>query len=112
MQVYFLVIALSSALTRLFCTCSNVQVFVLSVALLLSALTRLMLGPGVQVYVLYIGLLLSALNRLPLKLPQNNAGRRHQQKSQSAARITFEDVAGVDEAKEELAEIVVGWLID
>lgn len=61
----------------------------------------------VQVYVLYIGLLLSALNRLPLKLPQKSPGRRHQQKAQTSAPVSFDDVAGVDEAKEELTEIVV-----
>lgn len=59
-----------------------------------------------QVYGLYIGLLLSALNRLPLKLPQRGAGRRHLG-SQPQQTVTFNDVAGVDEAKEELAEIVV-----
>lgn len=58
-------------------------------------------------YVLYIGLLLSALNRLPLKLPQKTAGRRHQQKAQDSVPVCFDDVCGVDEAKEELAEIVV-----
>ena len=56
---------------------------------------------------MYIGLLLSALNKLPLKLPQNSAGRRHKQNSSSSESITFDDVAGVDEAKEELAEVVV-----
>ena len=56
---------------------------------------------------MYIGLLLSALNKLPLKLPGNNAGRRHDQKASTAEPITFDDVAGVDEAKEELAEVVV-----
>ena len=61
----------------------------------------------VQVYIMYIGLLLSALNKLPLKLPQNSAGRRHNQKSSTSESITFDDVAGVDEAKEELAEVVV-----
>lgn len=60
-----------------------------------------------QVYAIYIGLLLSALNKLPLKLPQNSAGRRHNQKSSNSESITFDDVAGVDEAKEELAEVVV-----
>ena len=56
---------------------------------------------------MYIGLLLSALNKLPLKLPQNSTGRRHKQQTSSAESITFDDVAGVDEAKEELAEVVV-----
>ncbi len=60
-----------------------------------------------QVYAMYIGLLLSALNKLPLKLPGNSAGRRHVQKSSTSEPVTFDDVAGVDEAKEELAEVVV-----
>lgn len=60
----------------------------------------------VLVYAMYVGLLLSALNKLPLKLPQNGAGRRHNQKSSTSEPITFDDVAGVDEAKEELAEVV------
>lgn len=60
----------------------------------------------IMVYGLYIGLLLSALNRLPLKLPQKSGpGRKH--KGQDAHnQTTFADVAGVDEAKEELQEIV------
>lgn len=60
----------------------------------------------VMVYAMYIGLLLSALNKLPLKLPGNSAGRRHVQKSSTSEPVTFDDVAGVDEAKEELAEVV------
>jgi len=62
---------------------------------------------AMQVYAMYIGLLLSALNKLPLKLPGNSAGRRHVQKSSTSEPVTFDDVAGVDEAKEELAEVVV-----
>jgi hypothetical protein len=67
------------------------------------------------VYALYAGLLLSAFGKMPLKLPSKGAGRRH--KSGEESSITFADVAGVDEAKEELAEIVVGasrwpgWLV-
>ena len=60
-----------------------------------------------QVYVMYIGLLLSALNKLPLKLPQNSAGWRPNQKSSTSESISFDDVAGGDEAQEELAEVVV-----
>ena len=59
-----------------------------------------------QVYAMYFGLLLSVLARLPLKLPQRGAGRRHGGAAPAAA-VTFDDVAGVDEAKEELAEVVV-----
>lgn len=58
-------------------------------------------------YVLYAGLLLSALNRLPIKLPQKGAGRKHKGAAEGNNVISFDDVAGVDEAKEELQEIVV-----
>ncbi|KAK9840743.1 hypothetical protein WJX81_001655 [Elliptochloris bilobata] len=60
---------------------------------------------NIMVYVMYFGLLLSVLTRLPLKLPQRGAGRRHGGSAPVAA-VTFDDVAGVDEAKEELAEVV------
>ena len=72
-------------------------------------------------YALYVVLLLAALNRLGISklLPQKpGAARKHvkgggrgngSSESGGAGRsITFADVAGVDEAKEELAEIVVG----
>ena len=61
-------------------------------------------------YGLYIGLLLGALNRLPIKLPRKGAGRRHSGNGTGSSTqhiVTFDDVAGVDEAKEELSEIVV-----
>ncbi|KAL4429196.1 hypothetical protein ABPG77_010175 [Micractinium sp. CCAP 211/92] len=49
---------------------------------------------------------IAVLNRLPIKLlPQRGAGRRHAS-TQVQDPITFDDVAGVDEAKEELKEIV------
>ena len=69
--------------------------------------------PGVcaQMYFLYVCLLLGALNRLPIKLPRRGAGRRHSTAAAAAAAITFDDVAGVDEAKEELSEIVVRYLL-
>lgn len=60
-----------------------------------------------QVYCFYVGLLITALNRLPLKLPQRGAGRRHNNSGVPQQAIKFDDVAGVDEAKEELAEVVV-----
>jgi hypothetical protein len=64
------------------------------------------------VYGLYAGLLLGALNRLPIKLPRKGAGRRHSGAAGSSTQhiVTFSDVAGVDEAKEELSEIVVSAL--
>lgn len=65
-------------------------------------------------YVLSAGFILLALNRLPFKLPNaKGPGRRHKAPDAgghglSGPPISFADVAGVDEAKEELAEIVVG----
>ena len=54
---------------------------------------------------MYIGLLLSIFGRLQFRLPQRTIGRKHQNASTSS-NIKFDDVAGVDEAKEELEEIV------
>eukprot|EP00878_Enallax_costatus_P018327 GHUV01019288.1.p1 GENE.GHUV01019288.1~~GHUV01019288.1.p1 ORF type:complete len:345 (+),score=69.17 GHUV01019288.1:331-1365(+) len=65
----------------------------------------------VMVYALYAFLLLSAFNRLPLRLPTRQlAGRKHKGGDSSSSNVTFADVAGVDEAKEELQEIVVSWV--
>jgi hypothetical protein len=64
------------------------------------------------VYAFYAALLLAAFNRLPLRLPTRGplAGRKHNKSGEnSSTPVTFADVAGVDEAKEELQEIVVGW---
>jgi hypothetical protein len=62
------------------------------------------------VYALYGFLLLSAFNRLPLRLPNRQlAGRKHKGSDSSSSSIKFADVAGVDEAKEELQEIVVSY---
>jgi len=65
-------------------------------------------------YAMYFVMTLSLLVRLPLRLPQRGAGRRHGAAAPAAA-VTFDDVAGVDEAKMELAEVVVrsrlNWLI-
>jgi hypothetical protein len=78
---------------------------------------------SVMVYGLYAVLLLSALNRLPIKLPAKGTGRKHRggggsrggtggdggaRKGSGGSAVLFADVAGVDEAKEELQEIVVG----
>jgi ATP-dependent Zn protease len=63
-----------------------------------------------QVYAFYAALLLAAFNRLPLRLPTRGplAGRKHNKSGEnSSTPVTFADVAGVDEAKEELQEIVV-----
>ena len=68
---------------------------------------RICTSSALQVYALYVGLLLTALNRLPIKLPQKGPGRKHKTPEASNA-VMFDDVAGVDEAKEELQEIVVG----
>lgn len=62
---------------------------------------------------LYIGLIAGLLGRFPIKFPQRTTGRLRSQKGQDlngnkdrGGSITFADVAGVDEAKEELEEIV------
>lgn len=55
---------------------------------------------------MYIAVLLSTMGKLQFKLPQRMPGKKHQNSSTSTD-ITFADVAGVDEAKEELQEIVV-----
>lgn len=77
-----------------------------------------------QVYSLYAVLFLSALNRLPIKLPAKGTGRKHRggggtrsggiggegaRRGSGSNTVLFADVAGVDEAKEELQEIVVSW---
>lgn len=63
----------------------------------------------------YLGIAVLLLSKLPnaLKLPRTSAGRRSKRgmggkagEADGAPEITFADVAGVDEAKEELAEIV------
>lgn len=67
------------------------------------------------VALLYIGLVAGLLNRFPLKFSQRSPGRMRNNKGRGSGSsrtgengdiITFADVAGVDEAKEELEEIV------
>jgi hypothetical protein len=58
-------------------------------------------------YVVAVGMILGAMNRLPIKLPRRGPGRRHSSGGSLQQTVTFDDVAGVDEAKEELSEIVV-----
>ena len=65
------------------------------------------LGCCAQMYVVAVGMILGAMNRLPIKLPRRGPGRRHSSGGSLQQTVTFDDVAGVDEAKEELSEIVV-----
>ena len=69
----------------------------------LSSLTSIW---SLQMYALYIGLVLSFLNRFPIKMPQRGSARRFRDSVPNTV-VTFKDVAGVDEAKEELSEVVV-----
>lgn len=84
--------------------------------------TTALSNPPPQVYGLYAVLFLSALNRLPIKLPAKGTGRKHRggggarggpgggegaRRGAGGGSVLFADVAGVDEAKEELQEIVV-----
>jgi len=81
-----------------------------------------------MVYGLYAALFLTAINRLPIKLPAKGTGRKHRggggvrgggvggeavKKGGGGSSVLFADVAGVDEAKEELQEIVVSgsWVV-
>ena len=59
-----------------------------------------------QMYAVAMGLILGAMNKLPI-MRRRGPGRRNSSASSQQA-VTFDDVAGVDEAKEELSEIVVG----
>ena len=60
-----------------------------------------------QNYAFIALLLVAVLNKLPLKLPQRGGARRSGSSTNpDPSRITFADVAGVDEAKEELQEVV------
>lgn len=86
-----------------------------------SALDRKGSGIGSLLsYALFLLVMIAVLNRLPLKMPTRGAGRRHFGGSRqgngngsgagsldgSNTQVTFDDVAGVDEAKEELQEVV------
>lgn len=68
---------------------------------------------AMQAYLMFLVVLLAAVSRLPLKLTATKGpGRRHKAGGDNGERpiVTFADVAGVDEAKEELAEVVVSCL--
>lgn len=67
------------------------------------------------IFLLYVGLIAGLLGRFSLKLPQRSPGRLRNRKGllsgggkdqDVGSPIMFADVAGVDEAKEELEEIV------
>ena len=70
-----------------------------------------------QTYAFYAGIFLMVVSRLPFNnmrpggFPSGGPGKRHKNANGSNGgedvEVTFEDVAGVDEAKEELQEIVV-----
>jgi cell division protease FtsH len=69
-----------------------------------------------QVALIYVVLIAVVLQRLPISFSQHSAGQLRNRKnsnsggakvSESTDIVTFADVAGVDEAKEELEEIVV-----
>lgn len=73
-------------------------------------------GPGAfstfLTFGVLFGVVLAVLNRLPLRLPNRSSGRKSNgggsggSSSTSSNIVKFADVAGVDEAKEELEEIV------
>jgi ATP-dependent Zn protease len=67
---------------------------------------------ALQTYAFWGVVMLAVLNRLPFKLGPRGAGRRHGSggsggSSAQHQNMMFDDVAGVDEAKEELKEVVV-----
>ena len=67
-------------------------------------------------YALLLLVMIAVLNKFPLRMPNRGAGRRHLgsgsggggsgSQDGSSTQVTFDDVAGVDEAKEELQEVV------
>ena len=102
------------------------QMYAFYAILLVSVISRLPLHtlkhlPHFQMYIFYAVLLVSVISRLPLNQMRpgggsKGPGRRHLQGGGvtgkgdgggEEAAVTFADVAGVDEAKEELQEVVV-----
>jgi len=72
---------------------------------------RAMRGLNLMTFAIGFLLLASVMKKLPWKLGGKGTGRRHMQDASSSkggpgAATTFDDVAGVDEAKEELREVV------
>eukprot|EP01026_Neomeris_dumetosa_P000122 TRINITY_DN100313_c0_g1_i1.p2 TRINITY_DN100313_c0_g1~~TRINITY_DN100313_c0_g1_i1.p2 ORF type:complete len:294 (+),score=19.68 TRINITY_DN100313_c0_g1_i1:84-884(+) len=61
---------------------------------------------SVLIFMLHMGLILAVMNRVfPLRIAEKGQARRHKQDEKSLVSVTFADVAGVDEAKEELEEV-------
>lgn len=71
-----------------------------------SALLLITTTAYVQTYAFWLMVIIAVLNRVPLRLPNRGSGRKHSSSSQTINVVKFDDVAGVDEAKEELKEIV------
>ncbi|KVI11896.1 AAA+ ATPase domain-containing protein [Cynara cardunculus var. scolymus] len=87
-----------------------------SVELILCSYAHLFTGSHYHIALFYVAVLAGLLHRFPVNFSQHTAGQLRNRKSggsggskvsEQGEAITFSDVAGVDEAKEELEEIVV-----